>query len=122
MLKDKLKELETSAQDRYKRVSNRVKSHIESEIRRVIEKMMKQLLRRARRFSRKQVVDKYMFSCVRDCVDDLFDDMWPEMENEILYALRLQFDVIEEFKKPKKQKRCCLFACCSKIRAAYLYS
>jgi hypothetical protein len=66
----------------------------------MIEKMMKQILRRVRRFSRRAIVDKEMFACVKDTVDDVFDDIWPELENEIMYAMRLQFDIIDEYKKP----------------------
>lgn len=83
---------------------------------------MKQLLRRVRRYSRKKVIDPHMFECVRDAVDDLFDDLWPEIENEFMYAVRLQFDIIEEYERPKPVKRCCLFACCQRVRASYLYA
>jgi hypothetical protein len=88
----------------------------------MIEKMMKQLLRRVRRFSRKALIDKEMFSCVRDCVDDLFDDLWPELENEIMYAMRLQFDIIDEYKRPEVKSACCLSYCLNKVKAAYLYA
>jgi len=122
MLKDKLKEIDRAVTDRYRQITQRVKDHIESEIRQVIEKTMKQLLRRIRRFTRKSLASKEMFSCVKDTLDDLFDDLWPELENEIMYGMRLQFDIIEEYKKPEKTKKCCFFYCLSRIRAAYLYA
>jgi ribosomal protein S20 len=122
MLKDKMKELETGLTDRYKKITKRVKEHIESEVRRVIEKMIKQLLRRVRRFARRKIVNKNMFSCVKDTVDDIFDDLWPELENEIMYALRLQFDLIKEYKKPKVENRNCFTRCLSRTRALYLYA
>jgi hypothetical protein len=68
-------------------------------VRIIIERTLKQLFRRIRRFSRRKVVDRDMFGCVKDCVDDIFDDLWPEIENEILYVLRLQFDVVEEYQR-----------------------
>jgi hypothetical protein len=42
-----------------------------------------------------------MFGCVKETIDDIFDDIWPELENEILYTLRLQFDVMESYKPPE---------------------
>lgn len=63
-----------------------------------------------------------MFGCVKDCVDDIFDDLWPEVENEIMYVLRLQFDVMHEFKRPNIRPRWCLAYCCSRVRADYLYA
>ncbi len=51
--------------------------------------------------TRKTIVDPKMFSCVKETIDDLFDDMWPELENEIMYALRLQLDSMEPYQVPK---------------------
>ena len=75
-----------------------------------------------KRIARKRVVKKSMASCIRNTVSDLFDDFWPELESELLYMLRLELDFMEEFKLPEKKKRCCLVACCIRIKGAYLYS
>jgi hypothetical protein len=122
MLRLKIAEIEAQMNERYTRVTTRVKQHLEAEIRRIIEKMMKQILRRVRRMARAKLVNEHMFSCVKETIDDLFDDLWPEIENEIMYAVRLQFDVIEEYKRPKYVRRCWLIACCRSMRASYLYA
>lgn len=122
MVADKLKDVENSVRAKYSAVTDRAKSHIESEVRRVIEKLMKQLSRRVRRFSRRKIVDKDMFGCVKDCVDDVFDDLWPELENEIMYSLRLQFDILDEYKKPEAPPYSPLMVIFNKMRAAYRFA
>jgi hypothetical protein len=107
---------------KYKEQSDRVKKHVESEIRRVLEIKIKQVLRRARKISRESIVDPQMFSCIKETIDDLFDDMWPEIENELMYALRLNFDRMEPFHAPIQPKRGCLCNCLHKIKASYLYA
>lgn len=122
MFTDKLKEMEAMVAQKYNNTSRRLKNHLESEVRIVLERTLKQLFRRVRRFTRKKVADKFMFGCVKDCVDDIFDDLWPEVENEIMYVLRLQFDVIQEYQRPILRPKWCLSYFFSRARAVYLYA